>query len=779
MDPPAKLTARYDGLGRLSALVDDQGHAKAQAFDLAGRLLSVDDPDAGSTTYAYDAAGNVVEWVDGRGVTTRQAFDGANRRVARWDDADEAGTKAEWVYDAAPDCPAELCTNTEGLLAEARYPGVGFGADGLSDAPGRDRTGYDPRGRPVAFERVIEGHAYAAAMAYDNADRLVSTTSPDGREIRRRYDDASRLVEVPGVVAGIDYDDRGLTAAMRLADGTTDTWTWDSRMRLAGSRTTGPGAAVLQGFDATRDRVGNVTRIADAGHAHGPGEAAEQIHDAWYRLTEVRYGGETVRYAFDRIDRVTSQTSTVPGSAADVGDYAYDGAGPNAVTAAGGLRLAYDEAGNVTERGGVALAWDHLERLTAAGDGARFAYGPDADRLARDEDGSVTHSPLADFDVRDGVSALYVRAGGRRVARLESAALATDLLSDLNHDGEIDAGDAWLARKGQPGSPVRRLLWSAVRRRLASDAPTFLHAGPLGSLTLATSGGEVTGQRAFYPTGEERPGGFGYVDEYGFTGQERDRSTGLLHFRARYLDPRLGRWTAPDPLFAQATPATLGRLGQSTTAYAYVANAFGDAADPLGLVGERASPLIEAHNAQVRSRGARPGGATRDVARQGREQEAARAAVTHNMQMLVPDLMRGVATSTPHSNQVEGIQLLAVRMLGDEIQERIDQTARDGGNLRPLQAYGRALDEAHKAIERLSIARQGGRWDASFESLASWNHSWAPTPAPNDAPAQALMPAPARADYANAPASPPYANAPSVNAAPPNVYARSPADQTP
>jgi RHS repeat-associated protein len=735
MGEPAKLTARYDELGRLRGYVDDQGNEKVQTYDLIGRLLTIDDPDAGTMAYTYDDAGNVVESVDGRGVATRQAFDGANRRVARWDDADEAGTKVEWVYDAAPGCPAEQCTNTEGMLAEVRYPGLDLGPDGLSNAPGRERTGYDVRGRPVSFERVLEGHAFAQTLRYDNADRLLGATFPDGHEIRRSYDDASRLTAIPDVIGEVDYDDRGLTTSVKLADGTTDAWTYDSRMRPVGMRTTA-GGAVLQGVDYTRDRVGNITRIADAGHAHGPGEAAEQIHDAWYRLTEIRYGDETVRYAYDTIDHITSQTSTVADSAANVGDYTYgDGAGPNAVTQAGSMALAYDEAGNVTERGGVALTWDHLERLTAAGDAGRFYYGADADRLARDEGGSVTHYALPDFDVRDGVSALYVRAGGHRVARLESAALAKDLLGDPNGNGEVDAGDAWAVQQGQPGAPADRLLWSAVRRQLVDDAPTFLHAGHLGSLTLATSAGEVTGQRAYYPTGEERPGSFGWVDEYGFTGQERDGSTGLVHFRGRYLDPAIGRWTEPDPLFTRATPGGLARLGQSTTAYAYVANELGDAVDPNGLEKTgRVSPMVEAHNTRLRARGPKPGGPGREVAKLGRNLNKARDQIHADVQAFVAKKLQSVQGKLDR-NTLESFTELGFEHVKNQLQARINETARNGGDLRALQAYGRVVNESFAAFQRFSVERQGGVWNEHLASLPGWTRSWQPeVEAPRPAP---------------------------------------------
>jgi RHS repeat-associated protein len=75
----------------------------------------------------------------------------------------------------------------------------------------------------------------------------------------------------------------------------------------------------------------------------------------------------------------------------------------------------------------------------------------------------------------------------------------------------------------------------------------------------------------------------GYIDQYGFTGQARDESTGLLHFQFRYLDTDTGRWLSPDPLFAVLSPATATRLGESTVAYGYVANNPVNHVDPTGL----------------------------------------------------------------------------------------------------------------------------------------------------------------------------------------------------
>jgi RHS repeat-associated protein len=119
----------------------------------------------------------------------------------------------------------------------------------------------------------------------------------------------------------------------------------------------------------------------------------------------------------------------------------------------------------------------------------------------------------------------------------------------------------------------------------AADSTTYLHSDAVGSIIAATdSAGELVAERAYYPFGMLRSS-TGYVDEHGFTGQEEDATTGLLYFRARYLDPYAGRWTAVDPLFGELDGTNIARLGESTTGYAYVANNPINTVDPTGLAG--------------------------------------------------------------------------------------------------------------------------------------------------------------------------------------------------
>lgn len=64
----------------------------------------------------------------------------------------------------------------------------------------------------------------------------------------------------------------------------------------------------------------------------------------------------------------------------------------------------------------------------------------------------------------------------------------------------------------------------------------------------------------------------------GFTGKEADEEVGLTYFGARYLVPRLGRWTTPDPLSVHAAGG-----GETGNSYHYVSGNLLQARDPFGL----------------------------------------------------------------------------------------------------------------------------------------------------------------------------------------------------
>ena len=590
----------YDAMGKVSVVRDAAGNLHTQTADSFGRVVSLTDPNAGTLALEYDVQGNVISTTDARGKVMKVEYDGANRVSARYDPTDEAQTRVTYTYDRLVGCTE--CTNAGGQPVKMTWPGA--------NAAGEEVFGYDARGNPVFTRKTIAGHALTTRRRYDVALRLTGVTFPDGTSFDTTYDGAGRPIAVSGAVTAAEYNERGETSRIRFANGVVTDYAYDGRVRLASIKTTGKDGTPLLSLGMTRSASGELMALDDGALSGRVRHGGAFTFDAWGRLTRAvlpgAAGDETVDYGFDPIDNITRAVSSLGASSrANMGDYTYEASRPNAVTAAGALSMTYDAAGSLATRGEISYTRDYRGRLVGASSpdaSASFTYS-DRERIAREVGDSTTWYVDRDFEVRDGISVAYAVLDGQRVLRTQSDALAATLLSDLapatgagpltvTGDSKIDIADAWLAQAagaglvqlsgGPAASGVGALLQSAARRLLIEDA-VWMHQDHLNSAVLATdSNGALRGEQSFYPTGSVREV-HGYVGTKGFTDQEFDEATGLLHFSARELDTRTGRWDSPDPAFLVLNDQNVQKLGEFNSGYAYVANDFVGAYDPTGL----------------------------------------------------------------------------------------------------------------------------------------------------------------------------------------------------
>jgi RHS repeat-associated protein len=105
----------------------------------------------------------------------------------------------------------------------------------------------------------------------------------------------------------------------------------------------------------------------------------------------------------------------------------------------------------------------------------------------------------------------------------------------------------------------------------------FLLADEQGSVELTVPSGSSTPShiRAYEPYGAKRTSAEPATDR-GWIGQIEDDRTGLNYLNARYYDPVMARFLAPDPLYDQARP-------QSVNPYQYGLNNPTTNGDPTGL----------------------------------------------------------------------------------------------------------------------------------------------------------------------------------------------------
>jgi len=426
---------------------------------------------------------------------------------------------------------------------------------------------------------------------------LPHTVALNGTEIARYSYQGDFLSAIAaGGTFGFEYDAQGRRTALTRPNGQRTTYTyapdlpWLQEIGVEGS----PAAL---GAAYTHDVVGN-------------------------RLTK-NAGGVVEQYGYDALDRLTRVLRTAPTSTQS--SFTYDGVGNrvrdeldgisrgSSTDAANRLR-SIAPASTVTVRGTTSepatvtvqgqpariLSGNVFEAEAApsgatptvvvqASDGSgntrtstyqlpsttaawQFTYDANGS-LSTKTDGTSTWNYTWDAEdrliqvARDGstLATFAYDAFGRRVRKV-----AGGVTTSYTYDG------ADIVRESRGGDLLKYVHGPGIDEPLAVDAGgtrSYFHADGLGSIVATTdSSGNVTSRRQYdawgnLEVGADQPG-------YAFTGREWDPETGLYYYRARYYDPKIGRFISEDPIGFAGGP----------NAYAYVGNLPTSAVDPLGLI---------------------------------------------------------------------------------------------------------------------------------------------------------------------------------------------------
>ena len=530
-----------DEYGRVSAVVVN-GVRRGITHDVAGRVVA-QELSGGWLQASYDASSRLAEVTTPAGGTIRYERAADGLVTAMHVLAGERPVRTV-RYDYDPDRTLVSETTDGGSTVRRTLDAAGR-VSAIAAGEVDIEMEYDAAGRAI---RVVGG-GVTVERGYDGAD-LVSETSSGGIEgaVALRLDPSGLEIErsIDGVALPIERDGDGLPVVVgpvRVIRGETDGFV---RQILAGSsvsdysrdasgdivtHTTTVGGEVVFAEELTRDRDGRVIAVAESGRA----------------------GSRTLGYRYDEAGRLVE--ATVDGAVV--------------------LSVSFDVNGNIVERSttaGVATATYDEADLLVSDDGTPASHGPGAD-LARLGDRSFGYDGLG---------------------RLRSVVDANGADVEHTHDGLGRRVD-WRA----DGSPYLSVLWSGMsvaayhddegrRHRCVNtgvaEAPEIIlapertmrlitdHRGSVRQVVDAESGEtlqvldyDAFGRRVL----DTEPG----CQPFGFTGALHDPYTGLVHLRARDLDPSLGRFLSPDPI---------GINGGQANLYQYAAGDPVNRTDPLG-----------------------------------------------------------------------------------------------------------------------------------------------------------------------------------------------------
>lgn len=501
-DGPDRITMNvYDDLDRVTQVRRAVGTSIEQAY----------------VTYSYTADSLREYVIDANGNRARLAYDGHDRKVG-------------WYFPSAAAPPSGFNSATQ--------------ATALATAGAASTTDYETYG-------------------YDDNGNRTSLRKRDGQNISYRHDAMNRmwLKDVPGSTADVYYgfDLRGLQTYARFGstsgEGVSNVYDGFGRHESSTVNMSGVSRTITHGYDAdsnrtrvthpdssyfiySNDRIGRLTGILENG-------ATTIVNQHYYpigpRSDQTRVGVAT-SYGYDNAMRLSSWADNLAAATSDVtttftyypsdqvgtrtrnntaydytgyasGNFNYVPNGLNQYASVGGVTFGYDANGNLTSDGSTSYTYDIENRLISAS-GKHSA--------------TLTYDPLGRLFriVSNGETTQFLYDGDELIAEYNGSGALTQRYV---HGSQMDDPLIWY--QGGPVTP-------AARRSLQSD-----HQGSI--LSVADASGTAININKYDEYGVP---GASNAGRFQYTGQAWLPELGLNYYKARFYDPRIGRFLQTDPI---------------------------------------------------------------------------------------------------------------------------------------------------------------------------------------------------------------------------------------
>jgi RHS repeat-associated protein/uncharacterized repeat protein (TIGR01451 family) len=323
---------RYDAEGRLTEIIDGEGHSTQIANDVAGQRQVITSPSGRLTTInAFDDRGDAVRQDlvgDGRTVTITSTYDELGRMLSS---TDGLGRTRAWTYDEGGH--VLTMTDTAGRTTRFTYTPEGLIQSQIQpDGTTISSLTYDARGNVITQLRPDGSEVH---FSYDNRGHRTGKTDASGRTLTYAYDAKGHLASMTdpfGKVSRVSVDDNGLVTSITDPLGGVTSMSYDADGNLS-SITDALGNTRRYTYDVRK----NVTSVTD------PFGAVETnvYDDAGRLISHVNRTGEPITYDYDADGNLISKT--LPGNA--VTTFAYDAFGSLISAANPSARLVFDYDG--------------------------------------------------------------------------------------------------------------------------------------------------------------------------------------------------------------------------------------------------------------------------------------------------------------------------------------------------------------------------------------------------------------------------------------------------
>lgn len=500
----------YDAASQLVRVTDALGHVTQYSYDLDGNKASRTDANNNGSTYSYDALNHLTSRIRPGGQSESFTYDAVGNRLSR---TDFNGKTTTFAYDVvnrllsqAPDPSFRSSPTT------FTYTATGKRAS-MTDTSGVTNYTYDNR------DRVIGKSTPAGTLHYtydeDGNVKSVVSSNTNGTNVSYAYDADNRLALVTDNslhgAATYVYDPTSQVSSVQYLNGVTHGYSYDKRDRTTGMTITGPSGSIAT-YTQTFGPSGHKLSVTESS-----GRNTSYLYDALYRLGSENITGDPavvnngqLNYSLDPVGNRLSLVSTLAALASQSNTYNPDD------QISGDT---FDANGNTLSSSQLSFRYDFADRLTSA------------------TSGTVSVQMLYDGD-------------GNRVARSEGGTTIRYLIDDLNPTGYPQITEEVLN-----GSVFRQYTYGLSRISQQQFIPgggsqtRFLGYDAGGSVRQLTDiTGVVTDTYSYDAFGNVVAQTGTTVNQFLYRGEQFDSSLGLYYLRARYYNPKTGRFLTQDKL---------------------------------------------------------------------------------------------------------------------------------------------------------------------------------------------------------------------------------------
>lgn len=358
------------------------------------------------------------------------------------------------------------------------------------------RYGYDALGN---FGAKLQNNVHYMTYSYSSIGDIVQSTMPSARTESYTYTANGNLDTIvsDGKVFDYDYYDTGYVKSITYPNGLKTSYEYDNINRITKVTTEKNGTAI-NAFEYEYDNNGNTTKEIRNG------ETTLYSYDCLDRLLCITYSdGSSVTYEYDALNNRTKEIY----SNGDVKDYVYDTKYQLKEIKLNGEitdSFSYNETGAVVKHNGKIFTYDEWDRMSGYSDGAdiyTYKYDANGIRTQKNDKQYV-------IDINNNV-----------VAETDSTGAVTD---------EILWGHQPLARK--TNGSWYYYIYNA-------------HGDVVG---LVNDAGTVVNTYEYTPWGEIRSEAEAVNNPIKYAGEYYDDELDMIYLRARYYEPKIGRFTSLD-----------------------------------------------------------------------------------------------------------------------------------------------------------------------------------------------------------------------------------------